>query len=422
MSPIKCIRAFTAVAVFLLLLSPAFSQRGGSSAPPATGGNPGGGNPSPGGTNPGTGRNPSPTPNPNPNQNGQYPGRQNPPIFLSGRVMLDDGTPPPRSVAIERVCNGTNRRIEGHTDSKGYFSIQLGDRSSDVLQDASTGGFDGFGGLGGAANNSLGGPGGGGISEQQLMNCELRADLPGYQSQAFSLAMRKSMDDPNIGTILLHRIGASEGSTVSATTLGAPKNAKKALEKGMELAHKNKFDEAQTNLKKAVELYPRYAEAWCELGRVQAAQKNLDEARKSFDQSIAADPKYVPPYIQISMLEIAAQRWQELADVTDKAVKLDSFNYPQAFFFNAVAQYNLHNVQAAEQSARRAEKLDTRHQIPQVSHLLGVILAGRREYATAATEFRDYLKFAPGAKDADAVRSQLEDMEKLAALPDEPPK
>jgi hypothetical protein len=49
-----------------------------------------------------------------------------------------------------------------------------------------------------------------------------------------------------------------------------------------------------------------------------------------------------------------------------------------------------------------------------------VILAGRREYTTAADEFRDYLKFAPGAKDADAVRSQLADIEKLAAAPGEP--
>jgi hypothetical protein len=45
---------------------------------------------------------------------------------------------------------------------------------------------------------------------------------------------------------------------------------------------------------------------------------------------------------------------------------------------------------------RRAEKLDTWHKFPQVSRLLGVILAGRRESAAAANEFRNYLKFSPG--------------------------
>jgi tetratricopeptide (TPR) repeat protein len=331
--------------------------------------------------------------------------------------MLEDGTPPPRPAAIERVC-GTNRRTEGHTDSKGYFSIELGNPVLEPQQDAST---DGFGTFGGALGNpAVSVPHRVVIAEQQLMYCELRVDLPGYQSQSFSLATRTPMDDPNIGTVLLHRIGESEGSTVSATTLAAPKKAKRAFDKGIELARKNKLEEAQTNLQKAVELYPRYAAAWCELGRVQAAQNNPDAARQSFDQSINADAQYVPPYIQISMLVASARRWQELAEVTDKALKLDSFNYPEEFLLNAVAHYNLHHVEAAEQSARRAEKLDTRHQYPQVSRLLGVILAGRRDYTTAANAFRDYLKFAPGAKDADAVRSQLADIEQLAAARGKP--
>src|SRR5262249_33528780 len=47
------------------------------------------------------------------------------PIFVSGRVMLDDGTPAPLQTVIERVCQ--NRVIrEGYTDSRGYFSFQLG--------------------------------------------------------------------------------------------------------------------------------------------------------------------------------------------------------------------------------------------------------------------------------------------------------
>ena len=40
------------------------------------------------------------------------------PVFISGRVMLDDGTPPPEPVAIERVCINVIR-TEGYTDSQG---------------------------------------------------------------------------------------------------------------------------------------------------------------------------------------------------------------------------------------------------------------------------------------------------------------
>ena len=93
---------------------------------------------------------------------------------------------------------------------------------------------------------------------------------------------------------------------------------------------------------------------------------------------------------------------------------LDPYSYPQAYFFNSVANYNLGKKEAAEKSAREAQKLDTQHRWPKVNHLLGVLLAERREYSAAAQHMRDYLTFAPGAQDAERVRSQLSELEKMA--------
>ena len=55
-------------------------------------------------------------------------------MLLSGKVVLDDGTPPPERVAIQRVCNGSSRR-EGYTDSRGNFQIAFG-RDHGLMQDA----------------------------------------------------------------------------------------------------------------------------------------------------------------------------------------------------------------------------------------------------------------------------------------------
>jgi superkiller protein 3 len=224
------------------------------------------------------------------------------------------------------------------------------------------------------------------------------------------------MDDPNIGTILMHRMGKTEeGRTVSAVSLAAPKDAKKAYEKGLDALKKKRFEDAQNSFEKAIELYPKYATAWFELGRLRAAEQKFDLARGSFDQAVKADPKYVQPYLQISMLDMMAKRWQALADITDQTVRLDPFDYPQAYFFNSVANFNLRNMEAAEKSAVEAERLDTRHQFPKVSHLLGLILADRKDYAAAAVKFKDYLRYEPQASDAATVRSQLSMLEKAAA-------
>jgi tetratricopeptide (TPR) repeat protein len=414
MIPVFRLRIFGFWAAFLLILEPAFGQRGGSTTAP------GGNNPPVSSPSPGTGA-PTRTPNTGQNPNTTSPEATGPaiPIYLSGRVMLDDGGPPPNHVAIQRVC-GATVRTEGHTDSQGYFNVQLGSTFSDTLQDASTSSLgdrnDPF------ASSSLAGTRGVPIGERQLLGCELRAQAAGYQSQSVILTNRRSLDNPNIGTILLHRLGASEGTTVSATTLAAPKDARKAYEQALALGRKNKLEEAAAQLEKAATIYPRYALAWCELGRVQAIQGRTEDARKSFGQSIAADPKYVLPYVEISRLELRAGKWQELAETSEKATKLDPFNYPDAFFWNAVANYNLHNVAAAEESARHAQKLDSRHQIPQLSQLMALILQQRNDYSAAAEQMRDYLKFAPQAQDAPAARAQLEQLEKLAkTTPSETP-
>jgi tetratricopeptide (TPR) repeat protein len=335
--------------------------------------------------------------------------------------MMEEGSAPPESVVIENVCNGS-AHAEGYTDNKGYFAIELGNKNNGVLQDASeyssAGNYSGGGfgsSSGGFGSSSTGAIAGGGGMDQRFFACELRARLAGYRSQTVSLAMRRPLDDPNVGIILLHRITPNEGGTVSTISLAAPKDARKAFDKGKDALKKKKTDEAVKSFEKAVEVYPKYATAWYELGRLQAQQGRAEEAKKSFETAVEADPKFVNPYLDLSLIAAKAQNWQAVADMTDKMVKLDPFDYPQAFYFNSVANFNLKNVEAAEKSAREAARLDTRHLYPKASHLLGVILAQRHDFSAAADEFRNYLKFAPGASDAETVKKQLDEVEKLSA-------
>jgi tetratricopeptide (TPR) repeat protein len=335
--------------------------------------------------------------------------------------MVDDGTPPSSAAVIERVCNGT-AHSEGYTDASGYFFLTLG-QSTEVIGDASeaTSGTHGSaqpGALGSAASaaGSSAGRGGAMSATNRYSNCELRARLGGYLSQSINLTSRTSLDDPNVGTILIHRMGESERpTTVTATTLTAPKDARKALQKGMELAKKNKPEEAIASLKEAVKLYPEYAYAWCELGKLQADNGHTEEGHLSFEAASRAEPRWPEPYLRLSLMAVEAHNWKEVADTTDRALRLNSFEYPQAFFFNAVANYNLRHVEVAEKSALSAERLDVQHQFPQIAHLLGTILAQRHQYAEAAEKFRAYLAMAPNAEDAPAVRKQLDTLEKLVA-------
>ncbi|MDQ6760871.1 MAG: hypothetical protein M3Z32_13545, partial [Acidobacteriota bacterium] len=63
--------------------------------------------------------------------------------------------------------------------------------------------------------------------------------------------------------------------------------------------------------------------------------------------------------------------------------------------------------------ARQGLDSDTAHRIPKLDHLLGVVLAQKRDYPGAAQYMRSYLTRNPAAGDAEAVKKQLAEIEKV---------
>jgi tetratricopeptide (TPR) repeat protein len=331
------------------------------------------------------------TPNSNPPA-----GFQPTPQFVNGKVLLDDGTPPPDTVVIERLCRGI-AHTEGHTDRKGAFGFELG--HDDLVQDA------------GDFSNAVVNPNAVRISSDPAADpnrpyreCELRANLPGYRSDG----------DPNIGAIILHKMGDVEGRVISANTAGAPKNAAKEYEKGMDAVKRGKGDEAAKAFAKAAELHPAFAAAWFELGKLRAAQLQIDAAHKSFTTAVAAEPKFLSPYLELSQLAYRAKNWQELADISGQALKLDPFDYPDLYYLNGLAHYGLKEMDAAEKSFRETEKLDTTHHYPKTHQYLAGILVTKKDLPAAAEELSNYVKYAPNAPDIAAMRRQLRQLQDAA--------
>ncbi len=402
------------MAACLLGIAPAFAQQkpsGGGSAGTATTGNVPSANVPNGTTNSnGNGtfgsinnRNQTTTP---------FPGTQQTqtPIFLSGQVMFDDGTPANSNIRVERVCAG-NPHLESHTDSKGRFSFQLGQNMT-VDTDASdqfAGGSFGrpnnssMGGLGGYGNSS----GGFGNNSRDLWNCELRASYPGYRSDTVELASRRPMDPPDVGIIVLHHFGNVEGTTISLTTALAPKNAQKDYQKSLQLIQKGKFEEAEARLQSATELYPKYAIAWYALGQMQQRQGRNSDARKSYQAAMAADSKFVSPYDRMALLAAQEGNWEDAAKFSKQAISLDPVEYPASFWYNAIASYNLKRAADAEKSIKDLLKLDTRHKFPEAENMMAQLLLDKGNYSEAAGHLRSYLALVPNAKNADNLKQIL---------------
>ena len=334
-------------------------------------------------------------------------------LFITGVVVQEDGLPLPSGVVIERVCGGRVKK-EAPVDSDGYFSFRVGGggNSNSMIPEASDDSRIEMDMLGSRNSRRFALPSGmDSMSSTNLIGCELRARLGGYRSSVIMLDGAYTSGQVEVGIIVLHPIAKVPGTTVSATNLAAPKAAKKAYERANAALQKKNLEVAVQNLQAAVGIYPSYAEAWFELGQVYQQLRRNQDARQAYTKAVDADKNYVDPYIQLARLAGMEQKWQEVADITDRALALDPLDFPEGYFFNSLAYFSLDKLDVAERSARKAQRLDSRHRFPQVHLLLANILRQKQDIAGTIEQLRNYLKYAPTSTYAERIRSQLQELE-----------
>ena len=342
------------------------------------------------------------------------------PIYLSGTVIVDDGSPLPGNVDIQSIC-GSQRRAVAHTSPAGDFGFLWGDTGG-VFEDVSENGRNfGSGGGGGsgsgsgsnspsgsgnaAGNNATGGnAGSGGRMTDPLADCDLRAESPGYASSNVSLYQHSAFDRFDVGTIVLHRVTGDEGRVVSLLALKAPKDAKKNFDKGTEQARANKLSDAAPSFQKSVATYPQYADAWFSLGRVQEQLGAKDAAHEDFQKAMDLDGKLVGPWQELGYMASDQSKWEDAARYLNRAVRLDPMNSPMAWYFNAMANYNLGRFEQAERSVRAEMKLDKN---PRAEYLLGLVPIARKDLRGGAEALRSYLASSPKTEEAVIARKQL---------------
>jgi tetratricopeptide (TPR) repeat protein len=352
-------------------------------------------------------------------------------LYFFGMVVQDDGSPPPVGTAIELDCSDTLTRV-ADVDLTGQYTFLLGDseRLKQLHPDASIGTTDPFSSETSASGGSSSQTQSASTSQSttqsttqtttipttrvKLAACELRALFSGYRSTTVKFAGMAFSSVNTVGAIVIYPVNKFRGTAVSATSLNAPKKAKKLVDQAIKAYTKDNLRESESLLKSAIAEYPQYGEAWFQLGMVYQKLQRVSDARNSLKKAIEIDSLYVNPYVQLAWVAAREGKWQEAADITEKEIALDPILFPEALYINAMANFNLNQMELAEKRARQMQRLDPDHKFPRNYLTLAHIASAKKDPASAAENFRNYLKYAPNASDADAVRKQLQENEKLA--------
>ncbi len=314
--------------------------------------------------------------------------------YLTGKVAVKDGGPKdvallwdPISIAV--TCNG-QIKYTTTADAKGGFTIAPPPPAPGTVQ---------------IKTDSH--P----VLAAEFTGCTVAANLPGFDSTTLKIMNRDIMDDPDIGTIEL-KAEANQGAALAANSAAVPKDAMKAFEKARAEWLDNKPDRAQKDLEKAVQVSPQFAEAWYQLGKLQEGA-NQPGAYDSYSKAVAADPQFARAYDHLAGLAAVGAKWKELVEYSDRALELNPRGTPQTFYYSALGNYNLGKKDVAEANAMKALSMDPLHTQPNIEQLIAVILANKGDYAGALQHLRSCLAYLPSGKNADIVKQQIAQLEKV---------
>ena len=130
-------------------------------------------------------------------------------------------------------------------------------------------------------------------------------------------------------------------------------SAKDLTQKGMELYEKREFMEAILNLNKAIEIDPKYSQAYFARGNIKGIFEDYHGAMKDYNSAIESNPKLFYGYFERGNVKMKLQDYfGAIADYTS-AIALNE-NYVEAYFNRGKAKQFL---QAYEEAINDCTKI-----------------------------------------------------------------
>ncbi|HET9408049.1 MAG TPA: tetratricopeptide repeat protein [Candidatus Sulfotelmatobacter sp.] len=237
-----------------------------------------------------------------------------------------------------------------------------------------------------------------------------------YDQQKLILDSQTKSDDQQKAApeCFLPPLTGMRPATVTIADLKIPDKARNEYQSACAALKSNNLSEAEKHLRKAVKQYQKYPAAWVVLGQVLENQQKMDDARDACSQPVNAGSNYVPAYLCMADISARQQHWDDVLKMSSQSLDIEPSTNVIGYDYNAAANFNLHNLAKAEQSALRAIEIDRANSDPRLHFLLAQIYEAKGDSSNEAAQLREYLKYAKDPDDIAMVTSYLSTLEKHA--------
>jgi Tfp pilus assembly protein PilF len=308
------------------------------------------------------------------------------PVILHGKVIMDDGSVPPIIVSIERICSDFAGNMPGVlTDKKGEYIWRMN------------------------------------IDPLETRNCVIRATHAGYTSTEVEVSgVDTTHTTLELPPIKIHA-AAADPETINFSDKGIPSRVMGEWKAAIKALEAQNMSEVATHLEAVTAAAPKAPQAWHALGVIDDKLNKMSDARAAFEHAIEVDSKLLPPYVTLTRLCIKTKDWSCAAKTADALIKVDNKHlYSEIYLHQAVARYELKDLNGAQESVEEAIRLDPKYQHPRTEYVLGRILEAKGDTAGAKEHMAKYLQLEPAPQDVDLVRAHIDNLGKKQATDVDP--
>ena len=223
----------------------------------------------------------------------------------------------------------------------------------------------------------------------------------------------RSMGSTELIIPVLIRLKPKAGESIRPEVINAelanvPKPALELYNGALKLAQEGKNKAAIEKLNQAIVAHPNFMLAYNELGVQYQKINELEKANQALESALKISPNAFAPLVNQGIVLVRLKKFAE-AEVALRAALKENDKSAIAHFYLGRAVAYLGNFDDAEKELNLAVTLGG-DQMKEAHRYLGAIYHARGDTARAITELETYLRIAPKAEDAEAVRQLIKQL------------
>ncbi|HKP67634.1 MAG TPA: tetratricopeptide repeat protein [Pyrinomonadaceae bacterium] len=204
------------------------------------------------------------------------------------------------------------------------------------------------------------------------------------------------------GIILRNEVINAKWSTIPKSTLDHFKH-------GVELGQENKIEEAEAELRKAIEQSPTFAPAYTELGKLALTTGKLDAAVDACKTAIKYDESDFEAHLNLGITYLNLKKYSEAESELVNAAYLNRAAVRPHYYLGLLF-VTKGDLDVAQKAFEKAIELNGGKSLPNIHKYLGRIYMKKDMQKEALQELETYIKLAPKAQDADKVKKEIIDI------------